>query len=171
MITRESISIKITGDSFSPSEAERATGLSLSHAIEPGEIAPRGRYKGQPSPHGYANLSAPAETPEDGKLAALLDSFLPHVETFRQLGADDIVVYAGYFYEAQCNLTFWPDAMAKLGELGVPFWVSCYGDDAPSTVAVEPATAGRPRGLASGTLDRRRRKLRSVPPSASPLGG
>ena len=128
MITRESISIKITGDTFSPSEAERATGLLLSQAIEPGEIAPRGRYKGQPSPHGYANLSAPDETPEDGKLAALLGSFLPHVETFRQLGADDIVVYAGYFYDAQCNLTFWPDAMAMLGELGVPFWVSCYED-------------------------------------------
>lgn len=106
-----------------------------------------------------------------GKLAALLNSFLPHVETFRQLGADDIVVYAGYFYEAQCNLTFLPDAMAKLGELGVPFWVSCYGDDDPPAVAVEPATAGRPRGLASGTLDQRRRNLRSAPPSVPPLGG
>ena len=128
MITRESISIKITGDTFSPSEAERVTGLSLSRTIEPGEIAPRGRYKGRPSPHGYANLSAPDEPPEDGKLAALLGSFLLHVETLRQLGADDIVVYAGYFYDAQCNLTFWPDAMAKLGELGVPLWVSCYED-------------------------------------------
>lgn len=62
------------------------------------------------------------------------------------MGADDIVVYAGYFYEAQCNLTFWPGAMAKLGELGVPFWVSCYGDDGdPSTVAAEPTAVGLPR--------------------------
>ena len=159
------------GETFSPSAAERATGLPLSDTIEPGEIAPRGRYKGQPSPHGYANLRASDETPDDGKLTALLSLFLPHAETLRQLGADDIVVYAGYFYEHQCNLTFWPEAMAQLGRLGVPFWVSCYGNDDPPAVAVEPTAAGRPRGLASGTLDQRRRSLRSDPPSASPLGG
>ena len=61
VITRESITVKITGDTFSPSEAERVTGLSLSDTIEPGGFASRGRYKDQPSPFGYANLRAPDE--------------------------------------------------------------------------------------------------------------
>lgn len=128
MLTRESITVKMSGETFSPAEAERRTGLSLSDTIEPGEIAPRGRYKGQRSPLGYANLYAPDEVPDDGKLAALLDTVLPHADALRQLGVEDMTVYAGYFYESQCNLTFWPDAMAKLGELGAAFWVSCYED-------------------------------------------
>ena len=123
----------LSGDAFSPAEAERQTGLRFVKPVEPGQVGVRGRYKGRPTPHGHANLNASDEVPDDGKLGALLDTILPHADTLRQLGVEDMVVYAGYFYEAQCNLTFWPDAMAKLGKLGVPFWVSCYGDDGDSS--------------------------------------
>lgn len=126
MLIRESITVKISGDKFSPAEAERRTGLHLTNKVEPGDIRSRGQHKGQPYPYGYANLVTADEIPHDNKLSNLLDVLLTHIDTLREVGAADIIVYGGYFYEDQCNLTFWPDAMEKLGRLGIPFWVSCY---------------------------------------------
>ena len=106
MIVRESITVKISGERFSPADAALRTRLPLVDKVEPGEIELRGSRKGCPLPYGYANLNASDEVPDDGKLGALLDLLLPHIETFRSLGADEIAVYAGYFWKDQCHLTF-----------------------------------------------------------------
>ena len=139
MITRELLSINMSGTTFSPSEAKRRTELPLVRTNEPGETGERGRYKNKPTPFGGASLDAPDETPDEAKLAHLLDSVLPHAGTLRQLGVEEMVVYVGYFWRDQCNLSFQPEDLSRLAALGVPFWISCYEDSdesSPPAVAV-----------------------------------
>lgn len=129
MIERESIQIKISGESFSPAEAAQRTGLAFSVAVEPGGFAPRGQFKDKPCPFGYANVEAVDDVPDEVKLEVLIDRVLPHVDALRSVGATQFIVYAGYFFREQCNLTFMPRALRKLVQLDAPFWVSCYGLD------------------------------------------
>ena len=128
MIVRESITVKLSGRVFSPAVAGRRTGLPFVDAVEPGDLDRRG----EPSPVGYANLGPADDVPADGKLAATLERFLRHADALRSLGVEDVVVYAGYFYRDQCNLTFSPEATERLARAGATFWVSCYDETAGS---------------------------------------
>ena len=118
----------MSGTAFSPAEAERRTGLPFVRKNEPGGFTERGRYKHEPAPFGGASLDAPDETPDEEKLSRLLDTVLPHADTLRQLGVEEMVIYVGYFWRDQCNLSFQPEELAQLAALGVPFWISCYED-------------------------------------------
>ena len=135
------MTLELQGDTFSPSEAERLTGLSLVRKVEPGEIGERGRYRGQPTPYGAAALAVPEAVPEEQKLEWLLTVALEHLSTFRRLGADEPEVYATYAYDAQCNLSYSSSELEKLARLSLPFCVSCYRDESQFEQAV-PTVAG-----------------------------
>ena len=129
-VTKAFPSISFQGDEFSPAEAERVTGLRFAEKQEPGDLGLSGRFKGKPTPYGFATLQPPDETwNEDKKLTWLLDAALPHVETLKRLGADWNRVHIDYAYTAQCNLAFEPELIAKLARLGLPFTISCYREE------------------------------------------
>ncbi|MEM1057223.1 MAG: hypothetical protein AAGI52_17025 [Bacteroidota bacterium] len=150
MITRESLSLSIVGDTFSPGEASRQTGLQWNRANEPGEIGARGRYKGRPTPFGSARLEVADESPEEDKLTPLLRQVVPHMETLRSLDAETFEVYVGYVWRDQCNLAFSPSAMRLMGEHGIMFWVSCYEDDASLCERSAPRRRKARRRLSRG---------------------
>ncbi len=126
-------------------------------------------------PYGRAALYAPDDVDGDDKLVWLLDQLEPHAATLKALGAEQGRLYLTYVYEGQCNLTFYREWLPRIAALGFDLWVTCYEDPdefrTSSGPAAEPASAGRPRGSASRTLNQRRRNLRSDSPSAPPLGG
>lgn len=130
------MTLELQGDTFSPSEAERLTGLSLVRKVEPGELGKCGRHRGQPTPYGAAALAVPEAVPEGQKLEWLLATALEHLSTFQRLGADDPEVYAAYAFDAQCNLSYTPSELDKLARLGLPFSVSCYRDESQFEQAV-----------------------------------
>ena len=128
MLTRELLSVNMSGTAFSPAEAERRTGLTFARKNEPGGFTERGRYEHEPAPFGSASLNVLDETPDEGKLSRLLDVVLSHTDTLRQLGVEEMYVYVGYFWRDQCNLSLEPEELGRLAALGVPFWISCYED-------------------------------------------
>ena len=130
MVKLVTASFSIRGDTLSPVAVEHATSLAFlgRDKREPGEIASRGRYKGQPSPYGSAILFAPDEAEDEDKLVWLLDAFQPHADTIRKLGATDGSLYLSYAYESQCNLAFDPALLARIVALGFDFWITCYDD-------------------------------------------
>ncbi|MDZ4700997.1 MAG: hypothetical protein SH809_14915 [Rhodothermales bacterium] len=140
-MTKLYATLELQGDMFPPSEAERLTGLSMIHKVEPGEIVKRGRYKGQPSPYGAASLAVPEAVAEKEKLEWLLDAALKYVGTFRRIGTDRLYIHASYAFDGQCNLAYSTSELRKLAELDLDFTVSCYLDESQFDAAT-PAAAG-----------------------------
>lgn len=120
----------LQGDHFSPAEAERRTGITLSKKNEPGEIGKRGRYIGKPIPYGSAEVAL-VDPKEDipGNLIfenPLIQTLIQHHATFRACGATDIYIYMAVGYQDQCNMAFDAKLMKTLGECDIELWVSCY---------------------------------------------
>ncbi len=118
--------IVLQGDRFSPSEAERVTGLKLSDKREPGQIGQRGRYRGQPLPYGAASLDAPEDVSPPEKLVWVLDAATPHIALLRDLGADRAEVWIVEHFGGQMNMEYEPEELEKLARLGLPLCVACY---------------------------------------------
>lgn len=114
------------GEHFSPSAAERATGLVLLDKREPGHIGRWGRYQGKPIPYGIASLDAPKSVPRSEKLLWVLEAAEPHAETLRDLGADRSEVWIVEHFDAQINMAYTPSELKKLARLGLPLCVSGY---------------------------------------------
>lgn len=122
------LSVEMTGVGFSPAEAERQTGLFFVRKTEPGDLMTRGRYKGQASPYGVASLEASEDRPDEGTLSRLLDAVLPHEDTLRAAGVEEMTVWVGYLWRDQCNLSFEPEDLTRVAALGAPLCISCYED-------------------------------------------
>lgn len=118
--------INFLGERFSPEAAERATGLILLDKREPGHIGQRGRYRGKPVPYGVATLDAPRNVHRGDKLSWVLDTALPHIDTFRDLGADRSEVWVVEHFDAQINMAYTPSELGKLARVGLPLCVSGY---------------------------------------------
>lgn len=124
-------SVQIWGDSFSPAAAESLTGLTFARTNEPGQIAERGRYAGQPLPYGSAELRL-AANPVVGTadfvapFSDALTSLRISAEQFRKVGATDITVHFDVAYEAQCNLELKPVSLALLNTLDLPVTITCF---------------------------------------------
>ena len=120
-------SCRLQGDGFSPVNAEKHTGLRLEVKQEPGEIAVRGRFAGRPAPFGSAVLRGDPKNREDATseevFLRLLDA---HIDSFRAVGATDIVIHLDVEYDTQCNLEFEPEFIAALHRIGLPVRVTCY---------------------------------------------
>ena len=132
-MTKLQVTLELQGDAFSPSAAERLTGLALVRKVEPDQIGERGRYRNKPTPYGAAALEAPDALPERDKLNWLLDTAMVAVGALRELGAISIGVSATYAHDGQCNLEYSPAELEKLSALGLPFSVSCYRDESQFT--------------------------------------
>lgn len=133
------------GEHFSPRLAEEVTGLLLTKKYEPGEIAIRGRYKGQPRQYGAAEIEVPKEVESPRRLTLLLELSAPHLETLRKSGATSCHVHVDVRYWDQCNLEFEPEVLARLAALGLPFTISCYdysGRKEPAEPSVPPECGG-----------------------------
>src|SRR6267378_8340070 len=89
----------IWGVRFSPSAAERSTGLTFSDRNEPFEIGTRGRYANRPTPYGAATLDPESTGGASSNLDALLDIVESQVPTLRVLGAEEIVLHCDVFHD------------------------------------------------------------------------
>jgi hypothetical protein len=118
--------LMLWGECFSPRRAEELTGLTLSKKDEPGEIALRGRYKGQPRPYGAAEIEVPREIASARRLLWLLELSSLHLESLRKSGASTCHVHVDVRYWDQCNLEFEPEEVGRIAALGLAFTISCY---------------------------------------------
>jgi hypothetical protein len=118
--------LALWGQRFSPTEVEGVTGLLLAHKNEPGENGRYGKYRGQPMPFGSASLEPPESVPEADRLDWLIERAAVHLETFRRLGAEELILHVNVPYWDQCNMEFSPSEIAAIAALGVPFTITCW---------------------------------------------
>lgn len=117
--------LHLVGDSFSPSAAERETGLVFTSKNEVGDLGKRGRYANLPIPYGAAILEPPDDVPTSQRLDWLLDHVLPHLETLRRLGGLNGRLHSIFWFDSNCNLEWNSDQLKKLALLGIPYTSSC----------------------------------------------
>lgn len=126
MIEELKLSVLLRGATFSPSQAEQSTGLTLSNTLEVGDTVLRGPLRGQPAPYGSGHLDVPDTIPYGARLMWLVEQLERHLSTFYALGANPTRIYAGYFYTHQCNFGFNPEELQAVAALGMDFDISCY---------------------------------------------
>jgi hypothetical protein len=131
------------GELFSPSEAEKISGVTFDEKKERGDIGIRGKYKGVPIPYGsaYINFEHPGGDPDllpvDMPLLNILERFIP---PFRAIGAEDISLWVNVFYTSQCNLELSPELLQKLAGLGIPLCISTMDEGAEEAGNTFPTT-------------------------------
>ena len=117
----------LQGERFSPALAGERTGLVLVDANEPGEVAPSGRYAGEPLPYGSAMLVLLDEDLEPGASALEpLRGLGERLPELRALGATEASLFLVVAYEGQCHFALSPEELGALARLGVPLGVSCH---------------------------------------------
>jgi hypothetical protein len=127
--------LTLWGEQFSPRRAEEATGLTLVHTKEPGEIGERGRYKGLPLPYGAAFVKVPPDVEPPRRLSWLLECAERHLAVLQKLGATLCKLHIDVRYWDQCNLEFAPHELVRIAALGVLFTITCWdrsGSEEPS---------------------------------------
>jgi len=118
------------GEAFSPSTAEKQTGIVFDAKNEPGEIARSGRYRNQPTPHGSATIKFEDDLSScDPLTTQSLNVLAESIPAFREAGATTIVIHCDVAYRDQCNLEMSPGFLAAIARLGVPLTLTCYQDD------------------------------------------
>jgi len=127
MIEKICVTINFSGESFSPSRAERETGLTLSDKKEVGDIGVIGKYKELPVPFGCGRLEPPATLQDNEKVLWLAKTLETTLSKFIACGANEPYIDVGYFYKDQCNLTLTKQELLALAQLGIDFCFSCYG--------------------------------------------
>lgn len=127
MITDTLASIVLFGEKFSPSQAEKSTGLIFTEKHEAGEVGTKHRFKGKAYPFGHAVINAP-DAKEQNEIHMLLDMVLPHIDSLRTLGVTSGKLHLTYRYASQCNLEFDPDFLAKLARTGLELTIGCIQD-------------------------------------------
>ncbi|MCB9061886.1 MAG: hypothetical protein H6622_10220 [Halobacteriovoraceae bacterium] len=135
MLILTQISLSIYGDSFSPSKIKESEDLKFDNKNEVGDIGKRGRYKGKPIPYGGASLYIEKKFPvkeKDGDElipSSFLDLIENNMDSFKNAGGTDIELRLSIFWKDQCNFDFSPDLIKRIGNLNIPFLISCYDDD------------------------------------------
>ena len=120
----------VTGDRFSPSAAEKRTGLVFADKVEPGELGTFRPYLGIPVPYGTGTLEfngiRSCSAPDFLKW---LDDIRRSIPLFKEEGAEDIALDFLVAYKYQCNLEAEPDFFLALAQLGIPVSLSCWEDE------------------------------------------
>lgn len=92
MMKTTSVDLVFEGAKFSPKALKAATGLRIVPLVEFGEIAKRGRYRGQEAPYGLATLKIESASPED--LNIIINSALKYLQLERdsllKAGVEDV---------------------------------------------------------------------------------
>jgi hypothetical protein len=117
----------VVGNQFSPAEAETMAGFRFTQKSERGVLGTTGRYKGQPLPHGSAELEATAPghflTTADGPFFEAAEAL---TRAAQAQGEVDVRLHADVKHDGQCNLEIAPCVLAALHRLGVPLTMTCY---------------------------------------------
>ena len=126
------IYLDLAGPSFSPKKAEEKTGLTLHDKLERGMPShlefPRHPEHGKPSKIGQGVLQAPEQVEAVNQWQWLLRTVRKHANTFRRLGATDMVLWRVDYLRtgAQENFELSVSEMALLARAKVPFCLSVY---------------------------------------------
>jgi hypothetical protein len=119
------------GTSFSPSTAERETGLPFHFKNEVGEIGSLGRYRGESLPYGSSTLFPPYQATKDNAAYGtewLADVVLKHRAQYEAAGATEMTLSLRVIHDGQCNLEFSPQLLRKIANSGMLLILSCYED-------------------------------------------
>ena len=116
------------GNSFSPKKIEKMTELKLEQKLEVGDLITKGVLKNQFSLMGSASLVASNGQCDlvDTKLDDFIELLYSNFEILRTSGAENFDLSIGVFYHDQCNLSFSPHIMERIGKMGIDFNISCY---------------------------------------------
>jgi hypothetical protein len=119
-------SIEIYGESYSPALVEKDTIIKFSYKNEKGDIGKRGKYKEKPLPYGSSSIKPPSNLiDENEKLLWLIDILKKHKEKILKCGATDMTFHIAINYQFQCNFDFKPIFLKEIGELNIPFTITC----------------------------------------------
>lgn len=122
----------VGGPRFSPGAAEQATQVLFSEKTEPGTIATRGRYRGQPAPQGWGRYEFAVDAPDADLIAAdspVLATLQRCIAAYRAAGAQEITLHFNVAYASQCNLQLSAPLMRQLATLGVDVTLTCFPDE------------------------------------------
>jgi hypothetical protein len=129
-MVRVRVTCALRGLTFSPSLAERTTGLPLERKLEPGEsdrLHGRGKSGGGRAEVVVQEYGAMGElvTKNAGTLSALGRS----VEALRRAGATDLTLRLDVEYEGPAQFEIPADLIRRLGELGLPVVIGVFAKD------------------------------------------
>jgi hypothetical protein len=122
-------SVEFQGDTFSPSNAEIATGIVFTEKSEIGDVGKTGKYKGKSLPDGRASLAPPDSVVWHERVLWLIHELERKIEGIRRCGASDIHFSVAYYYDGQCNCDLSEEEIKGLSRLGIPYWFSVYQID------------------------------------------
>ncbi|RHX77442.1 hypothetical protein [Leptospira yasudae] len=134
MITKNYVSISISGDDFDPANLVSSVlphPLFFETVIRKGDPADKGRYKGSSYPYGLIDIKTTYEQQEDynKKALSLLDWVLSNIQILIEQKCEGVLLYITAFYEDQCNLEFSIDVIDRISEIGkktkIDFSFSC----------------------------------------------
>ena len=129
MIVRRHYSASISGDLFDPDAAEKRIGVvfaSKHRRGEPHKYIPGGLYE-----EGFAALKADdgfsfLPISQNDEILNFLEQNITH---FRGTGATDIVLYYSLDFDGGCDITFAPDQLRRVRDIGATLALSCYETD------------------------------------------
>jgi hypothetical protein len=132
-MVRVRVTCAMSGPTFSPTTAERTTGLTFHRQSELNQRSSVDRFQGRPATGGSAELVIQ----EYGELADLsgrngasLMALGRSIEALRRSGATELqlrfeVEYAG----SSCQFELPPELQRRLADLGIPLVVACFPSD------------------------------------------
>ena len=133
--------LNLSGESFIPSELSKKLEIPFYSFNDVGDIGKRGRFKNLPIPFGHAIIKAPDNLSHNEKTDFLLNILESEHELIKSFGVTEIELDHAYFYESQVNLGYEPKFLRRIGQLNIPFSISCYQidsmDDLPELYLIE----------------------------------
>jgi hypothetical protein len=131
-MVRIRVTCNISGPAFSPSLAERTTGLTFQRSNEPGEpggverLGSRAPYLGRAEMpiQEYGELTD-LSTHNSAALMALGRS----IEALKRCGATALVLKIDVEYAGQCQFELPSDLLKKVADLGIPLSFACFASD------------------------------------------
>ncbi len=122
----------MSGERFSPSKAERLSGVRFTDKHERGDMQVRGSHRGKPWDFGGASLDfSDRRYWSDPDLTEWLDLAEPMVEACRKAGAEAEDMYMSLLlrYRGDCGMEFTPECLARLAGLGITVTLDCWVDE------------------------------------------
>jgi hypothetical protein len=121
-MTRLHLSASVVGTRFNPSLLPSKWNGMVLQSGDAGAIAKTGRYKGKPSPHGFATLGL---DDANGGLEALVSMLEAMQNDLVANGAEEISVFVTLESKGSANWEVSPGVLARLGKLPASLLVSC----------------------------------------------
>ncbi len=120
MISAKQIDIRFEGDNFRPSELMDKTKWPLNILVEAGQISPRGKFKGKPSPYGIAfftiNMNSDINDPIE-LIDIYSDKLLYNQDNLRESGVEDIIFDIETSNSKEYNYSLDEKIIKKLSQL------------------------------------------------------